>query len=370
MSSCKNAVLIIVLVALTVISGAKQAWCATDLMDPAWESRIREGIFKIADTDFEEGLTIFQEYIDSHRKAPEGYFFYAVGVQEKIQKYNDLTELSRYRKYSTKLSDICKRRLVKNKKDSVARMYLGAIHGYTGLLDAKQRNLISAFRQAIKARDNLEQVAKERPDIPDTYFGLGMVYYFASRKSREEGGILGWIITKFITKGKDMRKEGISLIERAIGRNALSDDYAVSALMWIRLYDRKYSEAKRLATIMEEKFTRDTISRWVLGRVALVERRCDDATKWFSEIEAINKKKDLSDKKYPDVSYGLKMARLCSMVKKGEYEGAVSLHSNIAKWLDGEPKAVIEYQDEKNLIAFWKNENKKTGKQLAFFSKR
>ena len=334
-------------------------------VDPAWDERIREAIFKVADTDFEEGLSIIAAYIKAHPKKSEGYFLYAAGVQEKIQKFDDMSEAKRFFRYAEKCKQLANRELGRNKKDATARLAYGGVHGYIALINARQRNLLSAFKNAIVSRKYLEELTEERKDIPDAWFGLGMTYYFASRKSEEEGGMIAWIIRRFITHGEDRKADGIKMIERSISDNAYATDYALSALMWIRLYDHNYGQAKKLATEMAPRYTRDIISRWVLGRVALVEKDCDGAERWFAEINRLNAEQELDTEKFVDVKNAQKMALLCKLVKRNEIDKARRLNNEIKKWLNDKPKAVIEYQDEKNLIAFWKREAKKTDRDLA-----
>ena len=346
---------------------------ATDgfaFVDPPWEERIREAIFKVADTDFEEGLAIIDAYIKAHPNQSVGYFLYAAGVQEKIQKFDDMSEAKRFFRYANKSKQLANREMGQNKKDATAKLVYGAIHGYIALIDARNRNLLSAFKNAIVSRKHLEELTEERSDIPDAWFGLGMTYYFASRKSEEEGGMIAWIIRRFITHGEDRKADGIKMIERSITDNAYATDYAISALMWIRLYDHNYRKAKKLATEMAPRYTRDTISRWVLGRVALVERDCDGAERWFAEINRLNAEQNLDMEKFVDVKNAQKMALLCKLVKDKKIEKANRLNTEIKKWLDGNPKAVIEYQDEKNLIAFWKQEAKKTDRLLTILVRR
>jgi len=326
------------------------------VIEDGWEDHIRGAIFRIADTQFEEGLNMVNEYIKAFPDNPGGYFFYAAGVHEKIQKFNDLSELDRFYKYAGKSQKLSKKRLKENKDDLVAMLFLGATDGYIGLLEAKQRHLVRAFKNAIETKKRLERVLKERPDIPDTYFGLGMVYYFSSKKGSEEGGLLGWIIRRFITDGEDMRRQGVGMLSYAARNNALSAEYARSALMWILLYEHKFRKAEEMAHQISDRYQRDTMSRWVLGRIALIEGSCEDAKFWFSWIRDINASFNLPASEFKDVEIAIKKAVLCESMKKEDYEAARAVNREIEKWLNGEPKITLEYQDENTLIKFWKLE--------------
>jgi len=340
------------------------------LIENGWEDRIRAAIFKVADTDFEEGLAMIGEYISAFPENPGGYFFYAAGVQEKIQKHNDLGELKRFYKYAEKCKEICEKILKRKPGDVRARFFLGGIHGYIGLLEAKQRNLFRAFINGIEAKKHLEWVVRKKPDLPDTYFGLGMLYYFSSRKGDEGGRLVSWIIRKFITHGKNMKRDGVEMIKRAVMNNALSSDYALAGLMWIHLYEREYDSAEQIAETMARRFTRDFASRWVLGRVALIKGDCAGARARFREILEISARQGIPLSRYPDIPMAIKMADLCQAMRDKKWDEARRLNEEIGRWLDDDPKVSIEYQDEKNVIEFWKQENDRIRKKLRFIAER
>ncbi len=340
------------------------------MVEDGWEEHIRQSILKIADLEFEDGLTMLDEYIKVYPDNPGGYFYYAVGVQEKIQKLGDFSELKRFYKYAGKCQRLANKRLVKNPKDSVARLFLGATDGYIGLLEARRRNILRASKNAVEAKSRLERVLSERPDIPDTYFGLGMIYYFSSRKAQEEGGIISWVIKRFITHGKDMRREGIEMLDHAMESDAFSKDYAKSALMWIYLYEHDYERAKTMAIEIADEFDRDTLARWVLGRVALVQGRCGEAKQWFKKIVELNITLGAPDTLYLEVPVAIIKAEVCARTRDKQFRAAYALNEETLEWLNDDPKVTLEYQDEKNLIKFWKDESEWTKKKLEFLIKR
>ncbi len=340
------------------------------MIEDGWEAHVRKAIFRIADTDFDGGLAMLQEYIDAHPSSPSGYFYYAAGLQEKMQKHNDLTQIKKFRKYADKCQSLCRARLYRDQEDTVARIFLGATDGYIGLLDAKQRHLLRAFKNGVEAKSNLEQALLENPDIPDTRFGLGMLYYFSSRKSAEEGGMIAWIIRNFITHGKDMRAEAMEMLRLVVKSDALSRDYALSALMWIYLYEHKYNAAENIAYQVANIYQNDTISRWVLGRVALKEKRCSDAIFWFGLVKQINADLGLAAEDFEDVDIAVKKAEICQRLKSLDIDKARELNNQVGKWLYSNPKISLEYQDEKNLIRSWKKEHKAMKKKLRVYRKR
>lgn len=346
---------------------ASASWAIPQGMaEKGWEDVILDGIAKVSNTDYEEGLKLFDEYIKAFPLNGEGYFYFAVALQEKIQKLNDLGELARFNKYASTCKRIFEAKLEKNPDDTVARMYLGAMNGYIGLVEGRQRNLLRAFLSAVEAKSLLERARRERPDIADTGFGLGMIYYFSSRKSAEIGGMTEWIITKFITNGRDMRNEGVEMINQAVEGNALSRDYARAAIMWIRLYEKNYSKARELATDIAKRYPKDAGSRWVLGRVALVNKECGEAHIRFGEAVEILKKRGLPPARYQDVEMGRTFAMLCESIDHREWDESGRLVHKMDDWLNNDPKITLEYQDEKNLLEFWRRELDTARRSLRF----
>lgn len=346
---------------------ASSSWAIPPGMaEKGWEEAIIQGMAKVSNTDYEEGLKIFDDYIKAFPNNGEGYFYFAVALQEKIQKLNDLGELDRFNKYSSTCKRILEAKLDKKPEDSIARMYLGAMNGYIGLIEGRQRNMLRAFLSLVDAKSHLERARKERPDIADTSFGLGMIYYFSSRKSAEVGGMTEWVINKFITNGRDMRKEAVEMINQSIEDNALGKDYARAAIMWIRLYDNNYSKSRELAVEIARRYPKDAGSRWVLGRVALVNKQCAEAQARFGEAVEILKKRGLPPARYQDVEIGRAFASLCESLDHKEWDEAGRLVHKIEDWLNSDPKITLEYQDEKNLLEFWRRDMDTARRSLRF----
>ncbi len=329
------------------------------VIEKGWEDRMRQGIFYVANSEFERGLAVFDEYIKAFPQNPGGYFFYAAAVQEKIQKFNKTNEFHRFFKYAKKCKKVCRKNLEKDPDDIIAKLYLGGIHGYIGLIEVKRRNMMRAFINGVDARKALEEVVKKRPEIPDTYFGLGLLYYFASRSAQKEGGMQGWFVRKFILHGEDMRKEGIEATLKSIEENALAKDYARASLMWMRFYEGDYEKSGRMAKLMANLYPRDNSSRWVLARLALMKNDCAGAVKFLGQIDEINTTLGQTAKDYPGVTIAQKMAGQCEMIKKEEWSLAKKLNVEVEDWLNGKPVVTIEYQNEKDLLAYWKKENRR-----------
>lgn len=352
---------------MAVAVSAPAVWAIPPgMVEKGWEDVIVAGMAKVSNTDYEEGLKYFDDYIKAFPENGEGYFYFAVALQEKIQKLNDFGELERFNNYASTCKRILKDKIEKDPDDAIARMYLGAMNGYIGLIEGRQRNMLRAFLSLVDAKSLLERARQERPDIADTSFGLGMIYYFASRKSSEVGGMTEWVINKFITNGRDMRKDGVEMISHSIEANALSRDYARASIMWILLYDKNYSKSRELAVDIATRYPKDAGSRWVLGRVALVNKQCAEANARFGEAIEILKKRGLPPVRYQDVEIGRAFAALCENLDHKEWDEAGRVVHRIDDWLNNDPKITLEYQDEKNLLEFWKRELDTARRSLRF----
>jgi tetratricopeptide (TPR) repeat protein len=354
----KNTMILFTLAAAALLAPSAARADYNGVVADGWGPHMARALDNVADARFEKGLALVDEYIAAFPEECGGYFYYAAAVQETLQKKNDLSLLPVFNRYAEKTIAICGRQLAIDPANAPARFYLGAINGYIGLVKARQQKLVDAFMAAVEAKKHLEQVYVEAPDMADNHLALGMLYFFASREAKRSGGMLGWVVKTFITHGRDMREEGIRLLTSAVENRALGEPYATAALMWIRLYDGRYADARRHADDMAARYPRDTISRWVLGRLALYDARYGDALIRFTQVERLLVERGVDvAARYPDVAFGQQWARLMMAVEDKRYDDALELSRWVERWLHTSPTVGIEYQNARQFVDAWKKRN-------------
>jgi len=76
------------------------------------------------------------------------------------------------------------------------------------------------------------------------------------------------------------------------------------------------------------------------------------------------------DTLYLEVPVAIIKAEVCARARDKQFRAAYALNEETLEWLNDDPKVTLEYQDEKNLIKFWKDESEWTKKKLEFLIKR
>ena len=304
--------------------------------------------------NYDEAEKVIREYIDKHPERPEGYFFMAATYFEYTNALRDESKKGLFKKYAKLCVKKAKLLIKNNKNDAAGYFYMGAIAGYKGLVKAREQKLISAFRQAVISKKNLERALKLDPELYDSYFGLGTLYYFASKKHVEEGGLVGWIIKKFITKNRDMRDEAIKMINMAIERGRMTSQLAYSALMWIMMSEEEYVIAYDMAKEVMKNFPEDKHGYWVLARIEMIHGKCESAAQNFNRIVELIENKNLPLSSFEDVKTGQLLAETCVNVNRWELRKITSAIRSIRISLVNYENIIIEYQNAKQVVRDWK----------------
>ena len=326
---------------------------AGQIVDPKDGPVLVVSVEHVFSEEYKEAEEIISEYIKKHPERPDGYFFMAAMYAEHMTASNDNSLYKPFNKYA-KLCIQKARNLIKiNEEDAAGYFYLGGIAGYKGLIKARDQKLVSAFRSAIVSKKNLEMAIKLDPELYDSYFGLGTLYYFSSKKHKEEGGLVGWIVKKFITKNRDMREEAIEMLEKAIEKGRMTSTYAYSSLMWVMISEEKYDKAYQMAEEMLELFPKYKHGYWVRARVEMIKGDCEGAAENFYKIlELVNDQK-LPVDRYKDVQTGILLTQICTNIGGWEWPKIVETIKNIRKNLKNPKSMALEYQNAKRVVKDW-----------------
>ena len=303
--------------------------------------------------NYDKAEKILKQYIEKHPEGPEGYFFLAATYFEYMNAFRDDSKASLFKKYAKLCTKKAKKYIKKDKNNATGYFYMGGIAGYKGLFKAREQKLISAFRQAVISKRNLEKALKLDPELYDSYFGLGTLYYFASKKHVEEGGLVGWIIKKFITNDKDMRGEAVAMINKAITHGRMTSELAYSTLMWIKMSEKDYITAYDMANNVIEKYPDDMHGYWVRARVEMINGNCEEATINLNTIMGLIENKNLPLSNFNVVQTGLLLAQTCMNIGNWERRKITKAIRNIRMSLVKYEKIVIEYQNARQVAKDW-----------------
>ncbi len=323
---------------------------AYDLVVPSDLPMIRWGFEFVYNEQYPEAEKIFQEYINKHPDRPEGYFFMTGRYAEYMNCYHDRSAMPLFETWAKRTMEKATAFNATHPRDPTGHFYLGNLYGYMGLLDAQQQNLVSAFLNAVKAKSSLEKTLELDPTAEDAYFGLGSLYFYGSKKHMEEGGMVGWIVKKFITHDRDMRQEGIEMVQKAVAHGGITADSAFSTLMWLLIIEEHYDQAWPMATEIVRRWPKDKHGYWAEGRISLLRGQCAAATGYFKQIADIIKQQNIPLDRFPEVEIAIELSSLCATgdeISHADREGRINA---LRVRLAANPNIQLEYANSKGVV--------------------
>ncbi len=338
-----------ILALVAALALCANAW-GYELAVPSELEKLRKGFEYVYDEHYPEAEAIFRDYIARYPDRPEGYFFMAGRYAEYMNGYHDRSVMPEYEKWATLTVQKAEAAIAKNPDNVAGHFYLGNIYGYKGLLEAQQQNLVTAFLDAVKAKGYLEKVIELDPTVYDAYFGLGSLYFYGSKKHVEEGGMVGWIVKKFITHSRDMREEGIGMLQKAVANGGITADSAFGALMWMLIVEGRYGEAQVMADEMVRRWPTDKHGYWARGRMALLGGDCAAARGNFEAIVKIIERQGNRLERFPELSLALELAALCEHGAELNYREREMRIRMLRGKLLNEPNIQLEYANSKGVV--------------------
>lgn len=323
---------------------------AYDLVVPSDLAWLRRGFDVVYNEQYPEAEKVFKEYIKKHPDRPEGYFFMTGRYAEYMNAYHDRSVMPEFEKWAKLTEQKAEAFNSTHPKDPTGHFYLGNLYGYMGLLDAQQQNLVSAFLNAVKAKTSLEKTLTLDPKAHDAYFGLGSLFFYGSKKHMEEGGMVGWIVKKFITHDRDMRQEGIAMVQKAVANGGITADTAFSTLMWLLIIEERYDEAMPMAVEMTRRWPKDKHGYWAQGRISLLRGQCADAKGQFEHIADIVKEQKIPLDHFPEVEIALELASLCAESDTLSFAAREGRIKALSVRLAANPNIQLEYANSKGVV--------------------
>jgi len=172
----------------------------------------REGIDSLMRLEFEKATRVFKRLGSTYPDYPllgvlsaSVYWVKAEASQGKEQK-------PAWEEASVQLAraiEIATKGVTKYPNSYLWKLNLGMANFYAGRVEIERQNLFKAIRYARKGRDILRDLVKERPDVEDAYFVLGVYEYLAGSVPRS----LRWITYILDIRGE--RALGIQYLKRA-----------------------------------------------------------------------------------------------------------------------------------------------------------
>jgi len=323
---------------------------ARDLVIPSELPLLQRGFDFVYNGQFSDAEKVFQEYINKYPDRPDGYFFMTGRYAEYMNAYHDPSAMPLFEMWANRTIEKAKAFNSDHPRDPTGHFYLGNLYGYMGLLDAQQQNLASAFLNAVKAKTSLEKTLELDPKAYDAYFGLGSLYYYGSKKHKEEGGMVGWIVKKFITHDRDMRQEGIGMLEKAAANRGITANAAISTLMWVMIIEERYNEAMPIAVEVSRRWPKEKHAYWAQGRIYLLRGQCADAKRQFERIADLVKQNNVPLDRFPEVEIALDLSSFCIDGDTLGYVEREARLKTLGERLAANPNMKLEYPNSKGVV--------------------
>ncbi|MFQ5770485.1 MAG: tetratricopeptide repeat protein [bacterium] len=220
-------------------------------------------------------IEIFSRIEKEMPKSPVGYFFHAAALQSKMMDYEIYEEEQEFIDLVKKTIHLSQLILKKHPRDAWAYYFLGGGLGYLAFHQAKQNQLVKAFKNGMKSYNTLKLALKSDSTLYDLYFGIGTYMYYRSKFSR----FFTWI--PFVS---DDRSRGIKFIKIAIEKGKYSRYAAINGLCWISLEEGNLEEGWQYVTRALEEFPSSRVFLWCAAELAAKLNLWEEALNYYDKI--------------------------------------------------------------------------------------
>ncbi len=231
-------------------------WCpaislSSNISD--YQELILEGQGLTFQEKYDEAIEKFQTLVVDEPEHPAGYFYLAMVYQARMKDLeSDLYE-KEFLQNLKKVIELTKPKEESKTADKWELLFLGNSYGSLGYYQVKRGGWFSGFKSAKKAKGALEEALKQDSTFWEAYFGLGSYHYWKSVATK----FINWL--PFIG---DHRQKGIQQLRLASEKAVFFQEPAKMGLMWIYYREKKYPEALKLASTLQEKYPESKTPLW------------------------------------------------------------------------------------------------------------
>jgi len=239
------------------------------------DSLIQRGIELSINHRYAEAESIFAQIISERPDQPEGYFFMAATIQSKMMDFESDNWDDVFHVYIQQAIAASEKRLAEHLEDNASLFYQGSALSYLAFYQGRKQEYVAALRNAMAGISRLKRVAETTPDFADVYFGLGSYTYWRSRATK----YLNWLPLL-----SDDRREGIRMVERAVGQGQFTRFAAMNELIWMLLDAGLSGEAFAWSLRGLEKFPDSRFFLWGAAKSTLALEKWSDAEHYFTVL--------------------------------------------------------------------------------------
>lgn len=226
---------------------------------------------------FVEADSLYCEQIRNHPDDPLGYLLRAAGLLAEMSDREENLNETLFRSLIDSTEQLAARCLDTCDNRTAAWMYLwrGHAKAYRSLWESQFGSFMSALKLGFAVNDEYEAGLKRDSTLSDLYAGLGSYHYWKSAKA----GMLSWVGIF-----RNERDKGIRELLKAADASLIHRDFARSALVWIRLDQKKYDSAAALSDSLQRRFPDGRTFLWPLAQARFAAEDYAAALEAYTEL--------------------------------------------------------------------------------------
>lgn len=248
----------------------------------------------VYDQKYDEAIDLCEHVIATYPDNPMGYFGHAAVYHLYMMSYRVNIYDEKFDSLAVLTIDIGDKAVKKNEDDPSAYFVLGAIYGFRGLNRIRKGQWFKAFLDGMKGMSNIKEAHKLDNSLWDTYFGLGLYYYWKSSKAK---------VLTFLRMMKDEREKGIEYLKIAIEKGRFTSLESKISLVEIYYYEDRYEEAIEECFSMKERFVDDPTWNYITAKTLGKLERWSEAKFYFEHLIKILEKVEHKSNSYMGECY-------------------------------------------------------------------
>lgn len=239
------------------------------------DTLVDQAIDRVYSKHYDDALKMCDEVIQKYPDNPMGYLGKAAVYHFIMLNYRVSIFDTSYERLTSLAVTYGERTIQQHPDDAYAYFVSGAAYGFRGLNRIRKGQWFGAFKDGLKGVSHVKQAHAMDSTLCDTYYGLGLYYYWKSAKAK---------VLTFLRLMKDERDKGIDYLKIAIEKGRFSSQEAVFALIEIYYYEDRYQEAFELCLSLKQRFEDDPTWSYLIAKIAEKLNRHDDALRYFSKL--------------------------------------------------------------------------------------
>ena len=225
--------------------------------DKSVDSVLRVGIDSIILQDYSKAENTFIKLASKYPLLPLGDLYLAAVQIAKSYDYGENYNESYIDSLLNSAKEISGRLVNKDKYNIWNKYFLAMSEGYLAYFNALNNNWLSALPEGVNSLNDFNDILKQDKNFYEALIGIGTFKYWKSRKTE----FLEWL-----PGYTDEKKDGISLLEKAVEHSTYNKYLALNSLIWINIDQMKYSLAARIAESALREYPGSRFFMWGLAR--------------------------------------------------------------------------------------------------------